>query len=137
MLLHENQCPIRTFFCFIISVKSGEFCDYDGFSASCKDGEVLQILKGTYGHMEVGKCIGADIGYLGCKADVTDMLNTVCNRKLTCSIELADQKFRDFDPCQSGIALYLQASYACLRGRQYNHMHQIIMLCIFYFPNSN
>ncbi|ELU05605.1 hypothetical protein CAPTEDRAFT_217449 [Capitella teleta] len=97
-------------------VYDGEFCDYEEFSANCNDGEVLQILQAAYGHIEVGKCVIADIGFLGCQADVTDIIKNVCNGKKSCFIEVNDQKLRDTAPCQPGIEKYVQASYACLKA---------------------
>ncbi|ELU05607.1 hypothetical protein CAPTEDRAFT_217451 [Capitella teleta] len=98
-----------------ISVYNGEICDYEDFSGSCNNEEVLQILKATYGHMEVGKCIVADIGFLGCQSDVTGVLKHECNGKQACTIRADDQKFRDTAPCRPGIVVYLRASYACLK----------------------
>ncbi|ELU05609.1 hypothetical protein CAPTEDRAFT_217453 [Capitella teleta] len=100
---------------YSFSAYSGEICDYEDFSASCNNEEMLQILKATYGHMEIGKCIVADIGFLGCQSDVTGVLKHECNGKQACTIRADDQKFRDTAPCRPGIDVYLRASYACLK----------------------
>lgn len=95
-----------------------EFCDFDvNFSASCNSGEILQIIWADYGHMEIGKCIKVDIGFLGCKADVTGMLSGRCDGKQACEVSVLDQQFRDTEPCTPGINVYLRVSYACLKGR--------------------
>ena len=96
---------------------NGQFCDYESFQATCGNGELLQILNATYGHMEIGKCIVIDIGLLGCQADVTDILRTECGGKLECSLFVGDEKLRSTAPCNPGIALYLQASYACVKSK--------------------
>lgn len=102
--------------CCLLSEMSGEFCDYESFQASCNSAEILQILKADYGHMHVGKCIEADIGFLGCKQDVTGLLRSICDGKKDCEIRVDDQKLRDTRPCTPGIDVFLDVSFVCLKS---------------------
>ena len=95
-----------------------EFCDYESFEAQCLTGEHMEILIAEYGHMEIGKCIKNDFGYLGCKADVTSILERRCNGKRQCELEMNDQELRATQPCTVvGITLYLKVSYVCFKGK--------------------
>ncbi|ELU05617.1 hypothetical protein CAPTEDRAFT_228995 [Capitella teleta] len=95
-------------------VFEGDYCDHESFSANCASGEILQILDAQYGHIRIGKCIEADLGLFGCKAEVTDILQAACNGKRSCEISVDDNRFRDTQPCQKGVTLQVEARYACL-----------------------
>ncbi|ELU05619.1 hypothetical protein CAPTEDRAFT_217463 [Capitella teleta] len=97
-------------------VHSGEFCDYEDFTARCGSGETLLVLEASYGHMEIGKCITEDIGYLGCQSDVTVLLRTICNGEQFCELATTDRRLRETSPCRPGIVVYVKASYACLKA---------------------
>lgn len=99
-----------------ISVFEGDYCDHESFSANCASGEILQILDAQYGHIRIGKCIEADLGLFGCKAEVTDILQAACNGKRSCEISVNDNRFRNTQPCQKGVTLQVEARYACLSG---------------------
>ena len=74
------------------------------------------IQSAVYGHMEVGKCIKADIGFLGCSANVIDLLDERCSGKQSCEIPIYHERFREFQPCTAGIDVYLDATYACVKA---------------------
>ncbi|ELU05611.1 hypothetical protein CAPTEDRAFT_217455 [Capitella teleta] len=101
-----------TFVC--LSVSNGEYCDYEHFKPLCSPAQNLQILNALYGHIEVGKCVKADLGYLGCQADVTEIIQGICNGKSTCEIAVDDQQLRDTEPCTAGLGIYLKVSFVCL-----------------------
>uniref|UniRef100_X2A6E3 SUEL-type lectin domain-containing protein n=1 Tax=Capitella teleta TaxID=283909 RepID=X2A6E3_CAPTE len=96
------------------TVYTDEFCDYESFSASCPKSQLITILSATYGHMQIGKCIHANIGFLGCRADVSGILDEECAGKQECQLTVTDAKLRSANPCTNGIDVYLRVSYACV-----------------------
>ncbi|ELU05615.1 hypothetical protein CAPTEDRAFT_228994 [Capitella teleta] len=92
----------------------GDYCDYEDFSVNCASGQIFKILSADYGHLRIGKCFEEDLGHFGCKAEVTEILSTECDGKRSCDIPVLDKKFRDTQPCKKGVALQLEAKYACL-----------------------
>ena len=76
------------------------------------------MLSAEYGHISVGKCVKADIlGVLGCKADVIGIFERRCSGKQSCEMDVQDEQLRDTSPCQTGIVVYLEATYACVKGK--------------------
>ena len=76
------------------------------------------MLSAEYGHIRVGKCVKADIlGILGCKADVIGIFDRRCSGKQRCEMDVQDAQLRDTSPCVTGIDVYLEATYACVKGR--------------------
>ena len=100
-----------------IVVDGGEYCDFENFRAQCNQGNVLHILQGTYGHMKLGKCVTTDLGHFGCQSDVTGILAEKCNRKNQCDLDILDEKLRRTNLCDTGLKVYLEAKYACIRGK--------------------
>ena len=111
---------------------NGEYCDYETFQAQCAPGEIIQMLSAEYGHIGVGKCVKADIGFLGCKADVIGIFDRICSGKQSCEMYVRDEQLRDTSPCVTGIAVYLEATYACVKGRPKFENFQNICIFIYY-----
>jgi hypothetical protein len=66
--------------------------------------------------MRLGKCIKEDLGFLGCKADATQVLATNCNAKELCELSVVDKKLKDLSTCRDGLELFLEVTFACLTG---------------------
>ena len=98
-------------------VRSGEFCDFELFEATCGLDEIIEIVSATYGHMAISKCVEFDTGHLGCQSDVLHILDDVCSGQRSCTMAINDEAFRATTPCRRGMILYLQASYACVKGK--------------------
>lgn len=100
--------------CFILpTVHTDEFCDYESFEAECERGQTILMLSAYYGHIELGKCIQTDLGFLGCRANVLSTMDAECTGKQTCNMAVTDARLRKNNPCTNGIDVYLQSSYAC------------------------
>ena len=106
---------IHPMFC-VFSEYNDEYCDHEVFRADCSTGDIIMMQSATYGHMQIGKCIEADLGYLGCKADVMDIMDDRCSGKKSCDIQTVDESLRETRPCIIGIGVYLSASYTCIRA---------------------
>ena len=93
-----------------------ELCDHEVFEGRCATGEIIDILSAEYGHIEVGKCIETDTGFLGCKADVFGIMQQRCTGKQSCQLRVDSQELRTTKPCIQGITLYLKVAYICVKG---------------------
>ena len=51
-----------------------EVCQSEVFRASCSE-DVILIETALFGRMRIGRCVEADLGYLGCAADVIPLLH--------------------------------------------------------------
>ncbi len=63
-------------------------------------------------------------GYLGCSADVIDVLDKHCSGKNECELSYVQLKGRN--PCMKGLAPYLEVSYICIEGNVF-----VSSLCFF------
>ena len=43
-----------------------DYCQFEEFKAECPEGEVIQMTHANYGRMELGRCVEADLGFVGC-----------------------------------------------------------------------
>ena len=100
------------------AVISGDFCDYENFKVTCGPEEIIVIGSATYGHMALGRCVEFDTGQLGCQSDVYDIIHERCSGKQTCEMSADDPALRASSSCRRGVTLYLDASYACLKGME-------------------
>ncbi|ELU07865.1 hypothetical protein CAPTEDRAFT_224738 [Capitella teleta] len=103
-------------------VTSGEFCDYETFSATCQVDETVMITEARYGHMARGECITLDLGVFGCQADVAVVLQEKCDGQRTCSLAVNDEVLRNTQPCAKGITVYLEVTYACVKAVPANQL---------------
>jgi len=103
-----------------------EYCTGETFEPRCHDNDVIVMLSARYGRMKIGQCIKREPGfepmlqdprYLGCSADVMDIVSRVCSGRKECSLRVRDQDFDNIKPCYDNLKMYLEAAYACINGR--------------------
>ncbi|ELU09896.1 hypothetical protein CAPTEDRAFT_207686 [Capitella teleta] len=95
------------------AAESKEYCSNEKFAARCGKNEVIIIQRAQYGRMRNGRCISA--GYmLGCYADVTTHLETLCTGQSNCSV-LVGTLDSVAQPCEKDLQSYLEASYQCVK----------------------
>ena len=58
---------LKVVLCFLL-VDGRQYCSPESFDVSCKQDEVILMVRATYGRMRAGRCIGAL--NIGCNADV-------------------------------------------------------------------
>ena len=90
-----------------------EYCHTEQFSASCAPGMTIKVTAAFYGRMQIGRCVSGDYGYLGCQADVTDILNSRCSGQQSCEISIPDNELEATIVCSSDLFQYLAANYTC------------------------
>ena len=90
-----------------------EYCNNEQFSASCAPGMTVTVTAAFYGRMQLGRCVSANYGYLGCKADVTDIMNSRCSGQQSCGISIPDEELEATDVCHSDLLKYLAINYTC------------------------
>ncbi|ELU05604.1 hypothetical protein CAPTEDRAFT_217448 [Capitella teleta] len=98
------------------AVQRGEYCYYEVFEADCGSNSSVIIGKALYGQMGIGKCVDFDTGYLGCQADVTDIVRARCHGKQQCILPADDEALRSTEPCRRGVQVYLEVSYLCTKA---------------------
>jgi len=92
-----------------------EHCQFETFSASCSTTEVVLVTYASYGRLRLGRCVTTDYGSLGCSADVTEFLDSVCSGHRQCSIDVASLR-TVVQPCPSDLTSYLDVSFRCVPG---------------------
>ena len=84
-----------------------------------------------YGRRTTGRCIeeeeglevlGDDPRYVGCFADVLDIVDNHCSGKATCEIRIPDPDMLKTKPCYKGLTMYFEASYSCVAGKKNFHL---------------
>lgn len=95
----------------------GEYCQLADFTAQCNKDEVIIIEQAIYGRMRLGKCVTIDYGSLGCQADVLPEMDRKCSGRHECNFKVAELHGRQ--PCPNDLTPYLEASYECMRGKNF------------------
>src|SRR6218665_1365649 len=106
-----------------------EYCMLESFQPLCPRNEVVLMKSATYGRMRIGRCItseevdafrvvaGDDPRYLGCYADVLNILDRKCSGKAGCDTRSSDISSENIKPCHPGLTVYLEVSYECISGK--------------------
>ena len=93
-----------------------EYCQFNNFNASCTGHQVVLMESARYGRLQVGRCVDRDYGYIGCSANVLDLLDRACSGYRTCHFSIPT--LRDLvQPCPKDLTSYLEASFTCIPGR--------------------
>lgn len=69
-----------------------------------------------YGRMRLGRCVVADLGYVGCTTDVLHLADRRCSGRRKCKINIPDEGFDRMSTCLTELKSYLEASYTCVKG---------------------
>lgn len=98
-----------------------EVCTGEDFSIECPRGDLILMQEAILGRMKVGKCLDANLGYLGCYKDVLIRMHSLCSGNPDCEIHRFVKN--DFDniegsssECPKGLDAYLQTQHICVRG---------------------
>ena len=123
----------------VVPVISGEYCDHETFQPRCNPDEHIVIISAIYGHMQKGKCIELDTPYFGCKKDVKHVLDSLCSGKVSCSVQTNADVLRRTKPCSRGILVYLDATFACVKGKAKYHIANRLLklVCKLYRPTMS
>lgn len=87
------------------------------FQPQCLQHQVVVIESARYGHIELGRCVDADFGHLGCVHDELKYLDQQCSGKPSCSITVTNSIMGNDLPCAAALARYLESSFACQLGK--------------------
>ena len=100
-----------------------EICNMETFRPQCWRNEVVVIGKSYYGRRHTGRCLNVEDQnliqnprYLGCSADVTDLVAAKCSGKKQCEIRIPDSDLEQTKPCLNDLKLFLEVSYTCVEG---------------------
>lgn len=96
-----------------------EYCNEETFKASCGHDQVIVMTAAAYGRMRLGRCVKKDLGYVGCSADVLEVMDHLCSGRYECEFRIPDlDKYRQVDQtCLEELKAYLEASYTCVDGK--------------------
>ena len=86
------------------------------------------MSKALYGRMALGRCVVADLGYIGCSSDVLDLADRYCSGRRTCELTMPNQQMTQRQPCLPELKAYMQASYYCQKGEVNGSMLNISSL---------
>jgi hypothetical protein len=76
--------------------------------------------------MSFGRCVeeehafaamAKDPKFIGCSADVKHILDQQCSGLSECDVRIINQNFDGIRPCYAALQMYLEASYACIKGQ--------------------
>ena len=100
-----------------------EICNLETFRPQCWRNEVIVIGRAYYGRRHTGRCLNVEDPhlvqnprYLGCSADVTDLLAAKCSGKKQCELRVPDLDLEQTKPCLNDLKLFLEVSYTCVEG---------------------
>ena len=91
-----------------------EVCQWEEYSATCGEDEVIVMTAAKYGRMELGGCVDRDFGYLGCGANVLPKLDAHCSGKQSCKFPVTT--LHEDTECGKSLTGYLDAEHICLQG---------------------
>lgn len=111
MMMMCVPCPVGHVFT--------ESCMMETFNASCPltPLSVLLLHSALYGRMRIGRCVTSGFGYIGCKTDVRQYLDSKCSGRRECQIALPDPILFKRQPCPPDLTAYLEVTYACVPGK--------------------
>src|SRR6218665_641121 len=95
-----------------------EYCQSETFNVSCGHDEVLLIRSAYYGRMRRSRCITAPYPYIGCAAEVSEIVGARCTGRRHCSFLVPDDGLEDIHPCPGNLSAYLEMSYECVKGER-------------------
>ena len=92
-----------------------EYCQFESFNISCSLNQVIVMEDARYGRLQLGRCVNRDYGFIGCSANVLDLLDRSCSGQRACQFHIPT--LRDLvQPCPRDLTSYLEASYRCVSG---------------------
>ena len=97
-----------------------DYCLAEAFEAECGNQAVIVIKTARYGRMRIGRCVRTDFGFVGCYADVIDIVAMRCSGRRQCSIRVPDPLFEKTTGCNAEFKSYFEVSYACVPGQNTN-----------------
>lgn len=79
---------------------------------------MIAVKRAWYGRMRPAKrCIsGVYAESLGCRADVTAFMHSVCSGRSNCTLLVATMD-SVIQPCPKDFKSYLEITYECIRGK--------------------
>ena len=83
-----------------------------------------------------GRCVEADLGYLGCAMDVLHLADKRCSGRRECAIRIPDAELDATKPCFKELKTYLEASYTCVPGNC-QHLFVTKKVCATVFSSSS
>jgi len=60
-----------------------------------------------------------DPRYLGCSADVLDVVSRLCSGRRECSLRVPGRNFDNIKPCYDNLKMYLETTYMCIEGKRH------------------
>jgi len=130
LLTNRPACVLR-WVALLFSDDAGnsviEYCNGETFEPRCHGSDVIVMLGALYGRMKLGRCVKRDPGfesmlqdplYLGCSANVLDIVSRVCSGQRECSLRVLDQNFHNLQPCYDSLKMHLEAAYTCFNGKR-------------------
>lgn len=103
-------------FWFIFS-GAREYCQSETFKATCWTNEVVVMESAHYGRMHLGRCVEADLGYIGCSNSVLHLADKWCSGKRSCEIQVPNSDLDNTQPCFKELKTFLETDYKCVRGK--------------------
>ena len=94
-----------------------EYCQFEAFNATCPKGQLVVVDEAHYGRQRLGRCVTRDYGFIGCTANVIDVLDAACTGRTWCEVPVPSLR-RRVQPCPKDLTAYLDAAYHCIDGMQ-------------------
>jgi len=92
-----------------------EYCQFEAFNATCPKGQLVVVDEARYGRQRLGRCVTRDYGFIGCTANVIDVLDAACTGRTWCEVPVPSLR-RRVQPCPKDLTAYLYATYHCIKG---------------------
>jgi len=105
-----------------LSVECREYCQFEAFNATCPTGQLVVVEHARYGRQRLGRCVTRDYGFIGCTANVIELLDAVCTGRRWCEVPVPSLR-RRVQPCPKDLTAYLDATYHCIDGPSTDHTY--------------
>ena len=95
---------------------SNEYCQFEDFNVSCGERDVIVMETALYGRTKVGRCVNKVYDSLGCTANITRHMDSLCSGRHHCKVEVPDKVMVEMSQCPKDLSSHLEASYRCIPG---------------------
>ncbi|ESN96071.1 hypothetical protein HELRODRAFT_163101 [Helobdella robusta] len=128
----ETQCHkyLKQFLEVQFECVQEEYCNSEIFQPKCQNNEIIKIEEAWFGRLALGRCLKEDedvpseenfkdLSFIGCSADVKNILNLQCAGEVKCEVSVAKIKVKT--TCHRYLKHYLDVIYDCLQAEEYCH----------------
>ncbi len=90
---------------------------FEPLDISCGQNEVILLSNAMFGRMHLGRCVTAELGYMGCGDNVMHVVDPWCSGKQRCHVETRYPDLLAASTCSDEYIHFLEVEHTCIQGR--------------------